>query len=123
MRKEIEKHHIIRVNNFDSLRLFFNNVCFGLCCKMCFSKVDKFSKLYEKGEERIEKQLDVIKLIHNLQKIKILMKNSLMSPEIEHQMLHSEKFLIDLDNTDSESNDDDVDESEDSFTEDSQITN
>lgn len=31
-----------------------------------------------------------------------MLKNSLMSPEIEHQMHHSEKFLIDLDNMESE---------------------
>ena len=34
-----------------------------------------------------------------------MLKNSLMSPEIEHQMHHSEKFLIDLDNMESETSD------------------
>ena len=40
--------------------------------------------------------------MHTLKKVKILLKNSLMSPEIEHKMHHSEKFLIDIDNVDSE---------------------
>ena len=40
-----------------------------------------------------------------------MLKNSLMSPEIENKMHHSEKFLIDLDNVDSEDSDEDDDDS------------
>ena len=36
-----------------------------------------------------------------------MLKNSLMSPEIEYQIHHSEKFLIDLDNLESESSEED----------------
>lgn len=43
--------------------------------------------------------------MHTIQKLKILLKNSLLSPEIEFKLLHSEKLLIDLDNLDSESED------------------
>lgn len=45
-------------------------------------------------------------MMHTLQKLKIMLKNSLMSPEIEYKMHHSEKFLIDLDNVDSETSED-----------------
>ena len=31
-----------------------------------------------------------------------MLKNSLMSPEIDYEIQHSEKFLIDLDNLESE---------------------
>lgn len=40
--------------------------------------------------------------MHTIQKLKIMLKNSLMSREIENKMHHSEKFLIDLDNMESE---------------------
>ena len=44
-----------------------------------------------------------MKLIQNLAKLKIILKNSLMSPEIVCQIQHSAKFLIDIDNLSSES--------------------
>ena len=50
--------------------------------------------------------------MHTLQKVKILLKNSLMSKEIEHKMHHSEKFLIDLDNVESETSDEDDEDAE-----------
>ena len=50
-------------------------------------------------------------MMHTLQKLKIMLKNSLMSPEIEYKMHHSEKFLIDLDNVDSETSEDEQDDS------------
>ena len=50
-------------------------------------------------------------MMHTLQKLKILMKNSLLSPEIESKMHHSEKFLIDLDSVDSETSEECVDNS------------
>lgn len=48
-----------------------------------------------------------MKMIQNLAKLKIIMKNSMMSPEIVCQLQHSAKFLIDIDNLESESDDDD----------------
>ena len=41
--------------------------------------------------------------MENVLKMTIMLKNSLMEPEIERQIHHSEKFLIDLDNLSSES--------------------
>ena len=38
--------------------------------------------------------------------MKMILKTSLMSPDIEFKMLHSDKFLIDIDSTSSESEDD-----------------
>lgn len=43
-----------------------------------------------------------------------MLKNSLMSPDIEYQIHHSEKFLIDLDNTDSETEEEESKSSSDS---------
>ena len=56
-------------------------------------------------------QLDIVKIMKNIQKLKIIMKNSLMSPDIEYQMLHSEKFLLDIDNESSESSDSQISDS------------
>ena len=42
-------------------------------------------------------ELNIVKIIKNLKDIKILMKYSLLTKELKHQIRHSEKYLIDLD--------------------------
>jgi hypothetical protein len=60
-------------------------------------------KLLNEGRKRIEKELDIVKIMKSLRDIKLLMKNSLMTQEIKYQVAHSEKNFIDieLDNDDS----------------------
>lgn len=47
----------------------------------------------------MEKQLNIIKLIKNVRDQKVLSKNSLMSEQLKQQLKHSEKNLIDLEDT------------------------
>ena len=42
-------------------------------------------------------ELNIVKIIKNLKDIKILMKYSLMTKELKHQIRHSERYMIDLD--------------------------
>jgi hypothetical protein len=56
----------------------------------------KLSKMYEIGSNKIEAQLNIVKIITNLRHMKILLKNSLMNPEVNHKILHSKKNIIDL---------------------------
>ena len=44
----------------------------------------------------MEKELDIIKILKSLRDIKMLMKNSLMTPDIKYQIAHSEKNFIDI---------------------------
>ena len=45
----------------------------------CWKDKAKLQKLYEESEDKIANQLDFIKIISNLQKLKILLKNSMMN--------------------------------------------
>ena len=104
--QEIMKHHIIRISQLDNIKLFLSNLFSFLCCNCCWKKKEKLQSLYEQTQEKVDAQLDVMKLIQNLAKLKIILKNSLMSPEITCQIQHSAKFLIDIDDLDDESLDD-----------------
>lgn len=118
------KHRIIRVSTCNNLRLFCANLCGCLYCKFCWSKRDKFQRLYEQSDERIARQLDVVTIMQNIHKLRILLKNSLLSPEVNYLMHHSEKFLIDLDNLDSESSEEIIEEeSADSSIESNKVEN
>ena len=50
--------------------------------------------MFDEGCERIEKQLDVIKIVKGLRNVRILMENSFMTEDVKKQIKHSEKFLI-----------------------------
>ena len=108
--EEIKKHHIIRISNLNNVKLFLANFFNRLCCSCCWKKKEKFQSLFEQCQDKVDSQLDVMKLIQNLAKLKIILKNSLMSPEIVCQIQHSAKFLVDIDNLSDESDDDDDDD-------------
>ena len=48
------------------------------------------------GKKRIEKELDILKIMKSIRNVKILMKNSLLSPDVKFQIAHADKNLIDL---------------------------
>ena len=50
--------------------------------KTCFKKKLSFKKLYNEGEKKIEKMLDLLRIIEDNRKFKIILKNSLMNDEI-----------------------------------------
>lgn len=64
------------------------------------------TKLIELSENRIEKMLDISKMIRNNRLFKILLKNSFMNREVAEQIEHTEKYLIDLDSSLSDTPDD-----------------
>ena len=47
--------------------------------------------------------MDIIKILRNARTQRILMKHSLMNPEIQHKITHSTKNLIDLKSDESSS--------------------
>ena len=52
--------------------------------KSCFGRRDMFLKLYERGQDRIDTELDVVKMMKSLRDIKILLKSSIMDDEIKY---------------------------------------
>jgi len=53
--------------------------------------------LYKLGKERIQKELDVSKLVKNLRNLKILVKNSFLNEKIGFMIYHSRKNILDID--------------------------
>mmetsp|Transcript_9208 Transcript_9208/g.15487 ORF Transcript_9208/g.15487 Transcript_9208/m.15487 type:complete len:175 (+) Transcript_9208:410-934(+) len=97
---ELKSHQEIRLKFKDSLRLFLARfVSKRIFMNFCWRKKDKLINLYEQSVERIESELDVIKIIKGLKDLKILMKNSVLNPEVKYQIKHSSKYLIDLEDS------------------------
>ena len=77
------KHHKINLQGRDIAKLFLTNT-FGrpICCLKSWKKYNKLTKLYKIGEERIEKELDIIKIMNTIRNVKIILKNSIMSAKV-----------------------------------------
>ena len=54
--------------------------------------------LYNQGLKKMNKELDIIKLVKNLRYLKILVKNSFINEKIKYMIINSEKNAIDIDN-------------------------
>ena len=100
----MSKHREIRLKTIDNFKLYLRNR--GICIpKQIWKNQDKFNKLFDEGTIRIEKMLDLKRLIRDNRNFKILLNNSLMSKDIRDKIRHVEKNLIDLDSELSESED------------------
>ena len=64
-------------------------------------------------KDRMEKQLNIIKLIKNVRNQKAISKHSLMSEQLKQQLKHCEKNLIDLGDTSDFESGSDMQSSED----------
>lgn len=100
IKSEIKLHKPIRLKLRDSIRLFFQNTlgCFSPF-SLCWKNKDKMMKLYSRSRERIDSELNIVKILSSLRDIKILMKHSLMSPQIKHMIKNSDKYLISIDDS------------------------
>lgn len=52
---------------------------------------------YKLGKERVEKELNISKLVKNLRNLKILIKNSFLNDKIGFMIYHSRKNTLDID--------------------------
>jgi hypothetical protein len=52
---------------------------------------------YKLGKERMEKELNISKLVKNLRNLKILTKNSFLNDKISFMIYHSRKNTLDID--------------------------
>jgi hypothetical protein len=67
----MEQNRIIKINKCQSLMLFLMKA-FG-CCIVQISQY-RLWRLYETGMEKIEKELDIVKIIKALRSLKIFYK-------------------------------------------------
>ena len=63
-------------------------------------------KLYEEGEDRIDTELDIVKIMKGVRDAEVMLKSSVMDNEAQFQIQHAEKNYINIDDTDEESSDD-----------------
>ena len=54
-------------------------------------------KMYEEGIYKIEKDLNLVRLVKMLKRINILMRNSLMTSKIDFEIAHQPDNCLDLD--------------------------
>ena len=92
-------HHQISIKGRDIAKLFLTNTFGNRCCLKNWNKHAKLTKLYQVGESRIERELDIIKIMNTLRNVKIILRNSMMSDEVLEQMRHTNKNLINLDSS------------------------
>jgi len=54
--------------------MFYQRLCH--CCieKVAFPRESKLWRLYEDGQERMDKEFDIVKIIKNIRNLKILLK-------------------------------------------------
>lgn len=78
--------------------LFFSNILGAFSCfNSCSKKNSKLTKLYKKAENRINKELDIVKILTNVRNLKILLKNSMIDEQVRFEIAHADKNLISLD--------------------------
>ncbi len=94
----------INVHLWVSIRLYFSRTSCKFCChSLCWRNKHKFEKLFKVGERRLTKELDVSKIIKNIKDMKICMRHSIMTDAIKREIAHTNKKIIDLDDTGQES--------------------
>lgn len=104
MKNEIRQHRISFMSLLDEMFLFVHQAFDSLFCKVKFCKIFgekkrvKLLKFYKESRHRIQKELNVIKLIHSMSLMKSFLKNSFMNDDIKFSCLHSEKRVIYIDN-------------------------
>lgn len=106
MRKEIAKHRFIHLSTKDSLLFFLHyHLGFRLCPRVCkkWSKGDKFQKLYDISKEKLQNNLNIFKFIRTLRLLKVVMRNTVFTKNIEYDCVHSNKCIINLDNSSEDS--------------------
>ena len=71
-------HKEIRINLKDKLMLFLS-INLKLVPKSCFKKKVAFEKLYNEGDKKIQKMLDLLRIVKDNRKFKVVLENSIMS--------------------------------------------
>lgn len=94
--KEIRKHHIILLTQTDKIKLFlhyyapylFRCAGFSVCKCLRWKQRAQFMHLYQEGKYKIEKDLNLVRLVKMIKRINILMKNSLMTSRVDFEIAH-----------------------------------
>lgn len=58
--------------------------------------------MYEESDERIDAELDIVRMLRDLRNAKILLSNTMMDKATKFDIAHNDKNLIRLDTSDEE---------------------
>ena len=93
---------VIKFTFCQKVNLYFHRLFDCLLCCRPFTN-DKLWKLYNKGQERIEKQLDIVKITQRLHHLKIISNRLVENGTIKiHELYANPKNIIFIDSSDEE---------------------
>lgn len=93
--EELKTHRYMKIRLKDKLLLYLKKNWGCNCISKMWKDGHKFEKIYEKGQARIDQELNIVRFMNNLRNMKILLKASLMKdPEVKTQVKHNKKNLI-----------------------------
>jgi hypothetical protein len=77
-------HRPIRIAMWENILLYVSDSPFGfLIPSFMWKKKKKLLKMLHDGKKRVEKELDIVKIMKSIRNVKILMKNSLLSKDVK----------------------------------------
>jgi len=96
--QEFKKNRYASIKLLDKVLLYISLTMGGwLIPSKLWWKKDKLIKFYNRGSDRIEARLNMVKIAKNQTDMKVLLKNSMMNEDILYQIRHSAKHFINLD--------------------------
>lgn len=85
---EMQKHRIIKISLKDKLMYYiYNQIGLLFCCGICWSNKKKITSLIDEAQDRLDKELNIVKMIQNLRNMKIMLKCS-MNQDIWQKVAH-----------------------------------
>lgn len=94
---DAKKNRAITLSSYDNFMLFVSRLLGMFFCECCWDKRKKLERMYDEVEERITKELDVVRLLKKVNNQNAAMKASLLEPDLKFQINHAYKNVIDLD--------------------------
>ena len=97
IRDEIAKHKKISIKFVDHFFLYLYQIAPWF--NFTWKRKSKFVSLYKQGCEKVEKQMNVIKLLKTLTQVKVIIGSSMMTNTVKHYINHCEENVINLSDT------------------------
>ena len=80
VKDEISTHRVIRTDCCQWLELFWIKAVRNWCCECCRSE-SALAQLYEEGQGRLKREMDIVDIIKKLRYLKVLANSSHLRPD------------------------------------------
>ena len=98
--EEVQKHYPAKISCWDSFKLFWVGT---FCCCRCAltTRMKQLRKLKSRGEERLEKEMSLERIIKYLRDIRIYVKEKILANDdlLQFEIQHNHKNVIDLESS------------------------